>query len=374
MSGMAIQTLWGTTARRLGLALLLPALLIGCAAPEKPVATKPELIVYPLPPDEPRFYYERTLTNSANVVNVSDEIRLRVLLTGSTGVMARGMSKPFTVAVHKGRVFVSDTVGRVIYGFDYPEEKFLEIGRSEPGQVAKPLGIDVDLAGNLYAIDATFKRVTVYTRDGKFLRTFGGTKMFDRPSGIAVTPDGAKVFVVDTGGVSSRNHRVRVFDGVSGEHLYDIGTRGTGEGQFNLPREAEIGPDGRLYVVDGGNFRIQVFEQDGTFVRTWGKPGRMRGLFMRPKGISLDAEGNVYVSDAAFSNIQIFDAEGQLLMHMGGRSDRSRPGRFMLAAGVDVDEDGRIYFVGQFFRKVDIFRPAGLEIDEGYLAGNPVEK
>lgn len=360
---------------RFGIALLLPLLLAACGtAPEREIK-KPDLVVFPKPPDDPRYYFERRLTSSANIVQIDDDIRLRVLLTGSAGVDAKPLVKPFSVAVHQGRVFVSDTAARVVWGFDYPKQKFLEVGRNEPGQLVKPFGIDVDRDGNLYVIDGTLKRVTVYDRDGTFMQTYGGSKLFDRPSGIAVTADGSRVFVVDTGGVSSRNHRVLVFDGATGDHLYNIGTRGTAEGEFNLPREAEIGPDGRLYVVDGGNFRVQVFEQDGTFVRAWGMAGRRPGQFMRPKGISLDPDGNVYVADAAFSNVQIFNASGQLLMPLASRGEDNGPGRLMLAAGVDVDEDGRIYLVDQYFSKVEIFRPVGVEVDEGYLgAGVPARR
>jgi DNA-binding beta-propeller fold protein YncE len=207
----------------------------------------------------------------------------------------------------------------------------------------------------------------VYDRDGNYLRSIGDKDTFDRPSGVDVSPDGSRLFVVDTGGVRSQNHGIKVFDAASGELLNTIGTRGTKEGEFNLPRDVKLGGDGLLYITDGGNFRIQVLTQQGEFVRSWGKPGARFGQFSRPKGISIDKDGNVYAVDAAFGNFQIFNADGQLLLFIGSRSTTAGPSKYMLPAGIDVDEDGRVYMVDQFFRKIEVYRPAGLSQGEGFL-------
>jgi DNA-binding beta-propeller fold protein YncE len=119
--------------------------------------------------------------------------------------------------------------------------------------------------------------------------------------------------------------------------------------------------------VDGANFRVQVFESDGTFVDAFGAVGVYPGQFSRPKGIAADPDGNVYVTDAAFGNFQIFNPEGQLLLFVGSRSETMQPARYMLPAGIGVDEDGRVYMVDQFFRKVDVYRPARIAPGEGFL-------
>ena len=128
-----------------------------------------------------------------------------------------------------------------------------------------------------------------------------------------------------------------------------------------------MAPNGDLYVVDGGNFRVQVFRPDGSFAGQMGSIGNRTGQFSRPKGIDTDADGNVYVADSAFGNFQIFNASGQLLMFIGNRGTDGGPGMFMLPSGLAVDEDGRVYMVDQYFSKVDVFRPATLAADEGYL-------
>jgi sugar lactone lactonase YvrE len=206
----------------------------------------------------------------------------------------------------------------------------------------------------------------IYDAEGQFLRTIGDDETLIRPSDVAVSPDGARVYVVDVGGVDSDQHRVQVFDAASGGLLKTIGTRGSEQGQFNLPVQATVSTDGTLYVVDKGNFRVQAFRPDGDFAFAFGTAGRFPGQFFSPKGIATDNDGNVYVIDTAFGNFQIFNSAGELLLIIGDRGESGAPANYLLPAGIDVDTDGRIYVVDQFFRKIDIFRPVGLKPEEGY--------
>ncbi len=347
-------------------AALLAAGLAACGPTTPERAEKPAPLVFPSPPDEPRFVYERTLRSSIDVDPLSKESELRLMLTGEA-TTAEGLVKPYAVAVHQGKVYVSDTVDRFVKVFDFPNRKYYKIGDDDREPLAKPLGIDVDSAGNLYVADATRKYVMVYDAAGKFARKIGGPKSFERLSSVTVDPEGNRLYVVDIGGVTSDQHQVQVFDAKSGNHLFNIGKRGGELGEFNLPRDLAVGKEGRLYVVDGGNFRVQVFDHDGKPIKAFGRVGKQPGQFSRPKEIATDPQGNVYVADAAFGNFQIFDPEGELLMFIGDRSEREAPAKYLLPAGIAVDEDGRVYFVDQWFRRVDVFRPATIKENEGYL-------
>ncbi|MCB1930468.1 MAG: 6-bladed beta-propeller [Rhodocyclaceae bacterium] len=348
------------------------AVIAGCAEirPEGEAGTKLEL-VYPGPPDEPRFIFERSIASSADVIADSDDDQFRRLLTGELR-SGTAFAKPYAAAVHHGRLFVSDTADRTVKAFDLHEQKFFLVGQEEPGLLIKPIGLDTDDAGNIYVADATARAIQIYDRDGRHLRKIGGKDLFDRLTSVTASPDGSRIYVVDIGGVLSDNHRIRVFDAHTGEHIRDIGKRGAGPGEFNLPRDLAIGKDGRLYVVDGGNFRVQIFDAEGKYLDAFGKAGRQYGNFSRPKEIAIGPDGNVYVADAAFGNFQIFNPDGDLLMFVGQRSESPGPGRYMLPSGITVDDDGRIYFVDQWFRKVDVFRPVALTADGGF--GAPAKK
>lgn len=354
----------------LGVIHLIGALfLAGCAGPPQEVK-KLALPVFPPAPEEPRFYFERSIYGSGDVMPDDAGASLGRLLSGEErGGLA--MSKPYGVAAFQGRIYVSDTGMHAVMALDIPGQRYFMVGEDGPGALTLPLGLDVDAKGNLYVVDAKAKHVVVYDKEGKFLRTLGDADHLSRPSGVAVDADGARVYVVDTGAVTNELHRVVVLDGRDGKHLLDIGKRGKGPGEFNLPRDVTIGRDGLLYVVDGGNFRVQVFKPDGTFVRTFGAIGRLGGQFSRPKEIAADAEGNVYVVDSAFGNFQIFNPEGQLLMAVGRRSEVDGLAKYMLPSGIAVDGDGRVYMVDQFFRKIDVYRPAALAAGAGFVVKPP---
>lgn len=353
-------------------ALAWPPLLAACASapPEAPkAAARP--IVFPPPPEAPRFVFERSIRSSRDVLAEEAGGELRRLVTGEQPG-GEPLSKPYAVAVHQGRIFVSDTVSRFVRVFDVPQGRVLRIGDDEgEGQLIKPVGLDVDAAGRLYVADIGAKAVMVYGPDRAFLRKIGGDKWFSRLSSVTVDPAGTRVYAVDIGGVSSERHQVRVFDATSGQHLADIGRRGSAPGEFNLPRDLAIGREGRLYVVDGGNFRVVVFDREGRYLTSFGSVGKQYGQFARPKEIAVDREGNVYVVDTAFGNFQIFNADGELLLFVGDRSERDGPAKYMLPSGIAVDEDGRVYMVDQWFRKIDVYRPATLSPEAGWLGRRP---
>ena len=348
-------------------------ILGGCAGPsssvDKAKKVNPNALVFPEPPADPRFYYERTLRSSTNVLPEDETDKLRRALTGET-LKGEGFAKPHGIAVHHGRVFVGDPVRHIVMAFDIPEQKFFMIGQDEvegEGKLQRPLGVEVDEVGNLYVLDGNLKVIVMYDRDGHFIRNIGNPGDLYRPAGLGIDSTNHRAYAVDIGGSSSDNHRVIVYDTESGKRLSIIGKRGLGGGEFNLPRDVIVAADGSLYVVDGGNFRVQHLTKDGKFISKFGSVGRQRGQFSRPKEGAIDKDGNVYVIDAAFGNFQIFNAEGQLLMHVGTRSNVDEPAMYTMPSSVAVDEDGRVYVVDQLFRKVDIFRPAGLGEDEGYV-------
>jgi DNA-binding beta-propeller fold protein YncE len=341
-------------------------LLAGCAEAPKAAAGKPfERPAYPPPPEVARILWERTIYGSADVVSEDKDSALRRMVTGEVRT-GQGLDKPYGVAARNGKIYVGDTVARNVVVFDLNAKKFSRIGTDDPGALRMPFGLDLDAAGNLYVVDGTLKRVHVYDGNGKFLRMLGQDLKWSRPVGLAVDSERKRLYVVDAGGVDKQDHKVHVIDMETGKPLFDIGQRGDGPGEFNLPRDAVVGKDGLLYVVDGGNFRVQVFDKDGKYLKTFGAIGRQSGQFSRPKEIAADEKGNLYVVDTAFGNFQIFDPEGRLLLDVGARGASDGPARFLLPSGIAVDVDGRVYMVDQYFRKIEVFRPAELAATARY--------
>ncbi len=95
-----------------------------------------------------------------------------------------------------------------------------------------------------------------------------------------------------------------------------IGTGGTGEGELFAPRNLAVGPDGNLYVLDSGNHRVVVFDQNGAVLRSWGNFGVAPGQFNEPWGIVVDDEA-VYVADTWNHRVQTFRLDGEFVASVG---------------------------------------------------------
>lgn len=319
---------------------------------------KSELIVWPMPPELPRFAHDAALYTELDIVKVSKSEMFRRAVVGEDPKAKAAYIKPFDVAAGNGRIFISDTMANVVHLFDIPRRALMRIGKSEQGKLGNPLGIAIDKEINLYVADSGSKQVVVYNATGHFIKRIGSSDDLVRPSDVAVSPDGSRIYVVDSGGLGSEQHQVVIYDN-EGKKLNVIGKRGTREGEFNLPNSAAVGPDGNLYVLDAGNFRVQVFDGEGKFLRAWGQVGRGLGNFARPRGLAIDPDGNIYVTDASYRNFQLFTPEGRLLMYIGGAGLEDKPGQYVLPAGIAVDETYRVYVVDQIFKKVDIIRRLG---------------
>lgn len=162
-----------------------------------------------------------------------------------------------------------------------------------------PHGLTVDQDNNLWVTDIGLHQVFKFDRFGKILMAIGEKGVpgsdkchFNQPTDVAVAEDSS--FYVSDG---YKNSRVVRFS-PEGEYLYEWGTKGNKYGQFIIPHSLALNSCGRVYVVDRGNKRVQVFEDDGNFVGEW--KGDEIGC---PWTIRFDSLGMAYVIDAGKSSL-----------------------------------------------------------------------
>jgi len=171
-------------------------------------------------------------------------------------------------------------------------------------RIPAPRSLDIGPDGEVYALD-TAGRVLVFDQHGELLRQWEMPEYdVGKPEDICVLADG-RIAVADT-----HYHRVVFFD-ARGNVVRMMGTLGTGPGEFKYPVALAEDDEQNLYVCEyGDNDRVQKFSRDGRFISQFGSFGTDEGQFQRPSGIVWH-DGRVYVADAINDRIQVFRDTGE---------------------------------------------------------------
>jgi sugar lactone lactonase YvrE len=156
-----------------------------------------------------------------------------------------------------------------------------------------------------------------FDSNGKFVRAFGAN-MFIQPHGFYVDNDG-NVWAADNG-VSNGKGAIVVKFSPDGRVLMTLGKPGmpgNAEGFFNGASSVVVAPNGDIFVGDGHggntNDRVVKFDKTGTQIATWGKHGKGPGEFDQLHGIAMDSQGRIFVADRGNSRVQVFDSNGKFV-------------------------------------------------------------
>ena len=137
-----------------------------------------------------------------------------------------------------------------------------------------------------------------------------GEGMFNSPYGVAVS-DRDEIVVADR-----HNHRVQVFDS-NGTFLRSFGHKGENDGEFNYPIGIAVNKGRQIFVADRYNHRIQILSWEGRHLGSFGGKGNRDSQLFYPWGLSLDSTGNVIVADTGNKLIKIFTPDGRFVMKIG---------------------------------------------------------
>jgi DNA-binding beta-propeller fold protein YncE len=262
---------------------------------------------------------------------------------------AEGMVRPLGVAAHGGLLYVADPGSHAMWIFDIDRNSIHRIAKAGNDALESPVAVAVS-GENVYLSDSSLKKVSVYDRHGRFIRTFTD-QAFERPTGLAFDEKSRRLYVADTSA-----HQVLVFQS-DGKLERRVGQRGNEAGEFNYPTHLWFGADGSLFVVDSLNYRVQILGNQGALESMFGHLGDSSGEFASPKGIAADSRGHLYVVDSLFGCVQIFNRQGELLLTFG--ENGTGPGQFWLPAGIFIDERDRIYVADSYNQRVQVFEFLG---------------
>jgi NHL repeat-containing protein len=210
--------------------------------------------------------------------------------------------------------------------------------------------VATDSQDRVYVFNRSEHPLIVYDRGGKFLTSWG-EGVFSNPHGITIVDD--VVYCVDDGDHTVRKFTL---DGQLLQTLgtpnqpsdtgYDKSVPGSLRtitrlaGPFNRPTRLSAAPNGELYVSDGyGNAQIHRFTSAGELIDSWGAPGDGPGQFNLPHSVFVHTDGRVFVSDRENDRVQIFSPTGELLDIW---TNLNRPGDLF------IDAESRVY-IGELY-------------------------
>jgi streptogramin lyase len=350
---------------RLSLAPLLLVLLVfqGCAQIPAQFRYQPDgsavtEMVWPGPPEVPRYRYVGQLTGEENFYRPGEEsanagqrfLRWVVGLVGHPPNPVVLQRPQAVTGSADGRLYVSDVSRQAVFMFDTVQGR-LEVWESAGDELRfmMPIGVALGANGELLVADAALKFVVRLGPDGLPLGRIG-EGLLKHPAGVARDPARGRIYVADRG-----DNLIRVFDD-SGAVVTTLGGFGEGPGQFNAPTYLDWRGD-RLYVTDTLNSRIQIFSPEGELVSKFGRPGLYLGELPRPKGVTVDSKGNIYVVESYYDYLLVFNRNGELLLPIGGAGHEL--GQFFLPSGIWADGNDRIYVADTFNGRVMIFEYLG---------------
>ncbi|HSK48096.1 MAG TPA: hypothetical protein VLA05_08865, partial [Coriobacteriia bacterium] len=284
-----------------------------------------------------------------------------------TGTGANRLQKPVGVDVAPdGRVYVVDFGKRRVSVFN-PEGQFLfSFNKTKKETLRNPVHLQVK-GNEVWVTDRRLKGIYVFGLDGKYIREFKpkNEKLKWTPLALAFDAQGA-LRATDVG--DSLKHRLLYFsqDGsrtVSLGETKQVDRLEAGPGAFYFPNGLAVADDGRVFVADGDNRRVQVFDEKGEFSKFVDTSGV-------PRGLAIDAEKRLYVVDALAHTVDLYSLDGERLVSFGTRG--FGPGEFNFPNDVALDDRGRIYVSDRENNQVQVWAwsalvvPASVVPDAGW--------
>jgi streptogramin lyase len=248
------------------------------------------------------------------------------------------------------------------------------------GMFVFPHGIHVDRDGNVWVTDGNDNlprrargaapdsplppapakvvghQVVKFSPEGKVLLSLGKAggnpadnvadpASFYQPNDVLTLPNG-DILVAEGHNNGTMSHRIARFDR-SGKFLSAFGKRGTGPGEYMQPHGLALDSQGRLFVADRGNNRVQVVTTDGKFIADYPQ-------FSRPSGVAVDRNDMLYSADSESGSvnpdhkawvrgIRVGSAKDGKVLYFIPDPDKNNTQGTLAAEGVAVDSAGNIY-------------------------------
>ena len=169
--------------------------------------------------------------------------------------------------------------------------------------------------------------------------------------------------------VSSRDEMIIIRnDQIPLDYDLAVGRFGVGKLFFDDPLDLDTDEDNNVYILDAGNFRVQVMDEDGDYLYRWGKRGREDGELQDPVSLVVDPDRNfVYILDREKLVVNKYRLDGEFVGAFGERG--MRKGEFDEPVDLTVDDQGYVYVLDGRRRAVLKFHHKGEFVEEWSFSG-----
>ena len=206
-----------------------------------------------------------------------------------------------TITIGTARA-VSHGGGR-LFQFDRTGKYVREIGQGIYGFV-QPQQVRVDPQDNVWVVDQMSTQVIKFDSTGRVQMVLSRKPEAMTVPAPRMTPLPTNIPTLQPEPPAGGGGR----GGGAPQGLPGAGVEGE---SFSRPTDVAWDAQGNIYVADGyGNARVAKYDRNGKWLKNWGSRGTGQGQFNIVHGIAVDAQGNVYVGDEGNKRVQVFDTEG----------------------------------------------------------------
>lgn len=268
-----------------------------------------------------------------------------------TGTGSNALDSPVGVDVaENGRVFVVDFNHNRVSAFTSNGRFLFSFNETSDGELYNPVHLQV-LGDEVWVTDRRRRALYIFDLDGNFIRKFepqGEEDLLWTPLALAFDKDGA---LRATDVAQTDKHRLMYF---SADESRTVTVGKTGQvtdveaspGSFYFPNGLAVASDGRVFVSDGDNRRVQVFDDMGEYQGLIDTSGV-------PRGLAIDDQDRLYVVDALAHTVDVYDLDGKPLTQFGTRG--FGPGQFNFPNDVAIDSRGRIFITDRENDQVQVW-------------------
>ena len=256
-------------------------------------------------------------------------------------------ARPHGIAVdpERGEVWVADSGNGLIGIFSREGAELYAFASKE--YLREPVRIVIAPGGNVAVIEGDRAHVRVFNYRGNYKNDLDLTALGPKPIVGAIAYDSAGNLYIG----ENRTCQVFVF-AANGKLRRQFGSRGTDDGQFQSIADLAVAPDGTIYVLDQQAIAVQEFDNQGNFIRGWGRHEMGAQNFSLPSGLALRGD-YVYVTDELRHQVKVFTTGGKFLTQFGGIG--AEAGQLSFPTDLAVDADGRIYVTERSTSRVQVF-------------------